>query len=61
MRSLSGGFVRRASLLPALALPAMMMAAQPADAAGLLTPANSSTPLAIEDHHVDVLIEDGYA
>lgn len=61
MRSLSGGFVRRASLLPALALPAMMMAAQPADAAGLLTPANSSTPLAIEDHHVDVLIENGYA
>ena len=61
MRSLSGGFIRKAGLLPALALPALIWATAPADAAGLLTPANSSIPLAIEDHHVDVLIEDGYA
>ncbi|MEQ8268573.1 MAG: VIT and VWA domain-containing protein [Parvibaculum sp.] len=48
-------------LLPALLLPAFLWMTAPADAAGLLTPAGSSTPLAIEDHHVDVLIEDGYA
>ena len=41
---------------------AVMVLAGPAQAAGLLSPSDGSLPaLAIRDHRVDVLIEDGYA
>jgi Ca-activated chloride channel family protein len=45
-----------------LALALLLVTALPARAAGLLTPSNGSLPaLEIRDHHVTVVIEDGYA
>lgn len=48
-----------------LGLSLLLMAAfwsQPGQSAGLLTPTESGLPqLAIKEHHVDVVIEDGYA
>ena len=49
-----------AALCGAVSLAALLTG--PADAAGLLTPADGSQPaLAIRDHAVNVVIEDGYA
>lgn len=45
-----------------LAAAMLIISALPAQAAGLLTPSNGSLPvLEIRDHHVTVVIEDGYA
>ena len=45
--------------LAGVALACLLMV-KPAAAAGLLTPVGSSTPLAIKDHQVRVIVEDGY-
>ena len=46
----------------AAALIATVVIAQGTQAAGLMTPVNSGMPaLEIKQHHVDVMIEDGYA
>lgn len=52
---------RLLGLLTAATLPLFMWTAGSASAAGLLTPVGSSSPLAIESQHVNVLLEDGYA
>jgi Ca-activated chloride channel family protein len=45
-----------------LAIAMLFVTALPVQAAGLLTPSNGSLPaLEIRDHHVTVVIEDGYA
>lgn len=45
-----------------LAIAMLFVSTLPAQAAGLLTPSNGSLPaLEIRDHHVTVVIEDGYA
>ena len=45
-----------------LAITILFVTALPAQAAGLLTPKDSSLPaLEIRDHHVTVVLEDGYA
>ncbi len=50
------------SIRAALAALALAILAGSAQAAGLLTPSDGSLPpLSIRDHHVDVVIEDGYA
>ncbi len=46
--------------LVALLGAAALLAVGPAQAAGLLTPVGQSTPLAIRDHAVRVIVEDGY-
>lgn len=52
----------RKLLAMALALLAAVATLGPAHAAGLLTPADGSLPpLQIRDHHVEVVVEDGYA
>jgi len=52
----------RSGIWPVLALLAVLLFSNMAQAAGLLTPSDGSLPaLEIRDHQVDVLIEDGYA
>lgn len=54
-------FVRAIRLLSTLVLPTFVWVATPAAAAGLMTAVGSPSPLAIEDHQVHVIVEDGYA
>lgn len=56
--------MKQSNTLPSLLLAIAMLfvSTLPARAAGLLTPSNGSLPaLEIRDHHVTVVIEDGYA
>jgi Ca-activated chloride channel family protein len=58
----SSKLITRLLVLPLLALLAGPMFSSVSQAAGLLTPANASlAALAIREHHVKVVIEDGYA
>lgn len=56
MKSIRGN---RSAIFGALSL-CLAALATPASAAGLLTPAGSNSPLGIRDHHVTVVVDDGY-
>lgn len=50
------------AIMCSLLVPALLSITQTSSAAGLMTPAAANLPdLEIKQHHVDVLIEDGYA